>query len=361
VQPLVNRSYAVSIDLAAPPDNQTTANPPAPARPVRVGVLGAGQQATTHLVPALLQVPHARISAIIDPDRARRDRLAERLGVPARLATVNQLLSSGLVDCLVAACPPQAHEQITAAAIDAGIPVFVEKPPATSTGDLAALAAAADRGGVLTGVGMNFRWAAPVRRLHTLLGDQQHGGPSMIAVRHIASKPTTSMWGLPLWETFLLAQAIHPIDLLLTLAGAPVVDIQPACRQTGDQVWFSLQTHHSNGCIGTLHCGNLAPRFEHRVEVSTTTGITATLTSLADLTVTGSAADALHAGSHRRGTSSQWRPSPLDVGYDRTGFGGELAAFCTAVATGDRFTPTLADLLPTYQIMDQLTPAGGTR
>ncbi len=346
----------MSIDLAAPPDSHTTANPQAPPRPVRVGIIGAGQQATTHLVPALLQVPHARISAVVDPDQARRDGLAARIGAPARLATVTQLLDSGLVDCLIAACPPQAHEQIAAAAIDAGIPVFVEKPPATSTAVLAELATAAERGGVLTGVGMNFRWAAPVRRLHTLLGNQQPSSPSMIGVRHIASKPTTSMWGLPLWNSFLLAQAIHPIDLLLTLAGAPAVDIHPACRQTGDQVWFSLQTHHANGTIGTLHCGNLAPRFEHRIEISTTTGITANLTSLADLTVT----DALHTGRDQRGTSSHWQPSPLDVGYDRTGFGGELAAFCTAVATAGRFTPSLADLLPTYQIMDQLTPTGGT-
>ncbi|GAA4471837.1 Gfo/Idh/MocA family protein [Phytohabitans houttuyneae] len=349
----------MSIDLVAPPDSHAAANRSAPPRPVRVGIVGAGQQATTHLVPALLQVPHARVSAVVDPDQARRDALAARIGAPARLASVTPLLDSGLVDCLVAVCPPQAHEQIAAAAIDAGIPVFVEKPPATSTAVLAELAAAAEGGGVLTGVGMNFRWAAPVRRLHTLLGDQPSSA-SMIGVRHVASKPTTSMWGLPLWDSFLLAQAIHPIDLLLSLAGAPAVDIQPACRQTGDQAWFSLQTHHANGTIGTVQCGNLAPRFEHRIEISTTTGITANLTSLADLTVTGPAAHALHTGQDQRGTSSHWRPSPLDVGYDRTGFGGELAAFCTAVATTGRFTPSLADLLPTYRIMDQLMPTAGT-
>src|SRR2546430_1337329 len=152
------------------------------------------------------------------------------------------------------------------------------------------------------------------------------------------------------------------MDLLLALADAPVVDLHPACRQAGDRVWFSLQTHHADGTLGVLHCGNLAPRFEHRIEVSTAAGITATLTGLADLTVAGTAArsiDVSRSGPGQWGTSSHWRPSPLDIGYDRTGFGGELAAFCAAVATGDRFTPTLADLLPTYQIMEQLVPTGG--
>jgi phthalate 4,5-cis-dihydrodiol dehydrogenase len=256
----------------------------------------------------------------------------------------------------VAACPPRAHEQIAEEAIDAGLPVFVEKPPAVSTAALAELATAAERRGVTTGVGMNFRWAAPVRRLRQVLTDQRYGLPSMVSVRHVASKPTMPMWDLSLWHSLLLAQAIHPIDLLLTLAGSPVVEIQSACRHSGRSVRLGLQLRHANGAISTLVCANQAPRFEHRVEVTTTAGVTATLTDLAELTIAGTN---VNETTTQRETSIRWRPSPLDVGYDRTGFGGELAAFCTAVATGRRFTPGLTDLLPTYQIMDQLVPAGG--
>lgn len=347
----------MSIDLARRSDTQANPRVAIGRAPVRVGLLGAGEQAATHLAPALLHVPHAKITAIADPVRTRRDTLADRFGVQARLSTVDDLLASGLVDCLVAACPPQAHEQIAAVAVAAGVPVFLEKPPATSAAALSELAAAADRAGVLTGVGMNFRWAATVRRLHALLADPQYGGPSVITVRHVASKPRAPMWQLPLWQTFMLAQAIHPIDLLLNLVGSPVIDLQPACRQSGSRVWLGLQLHHANGTVGTVHCGNLASRFEHRVEVTTSGGITATITGLADLTITGPAT-----GSDvPRGTSSHWRPSPLDIGYDRTGFGGELTAFCTAVATGRSFTPNVADLLPTYQIIEQLTPTGGVR
>lgn len=350
----------MSTDLATRPHAHRTAGcPAAPPRPVRVGVLGAGEQSTAHLVPALLRLPHARITVLADPVTARRDLLAERLGVPVRLTSVTEVIASGQVDCIVAACPPRAHELIAAVAIEAGMPVFVEKPPAVSTTSLTELAAAAESAGVVTGVGMNFRWAAPIHRLRQALTDQTSGVPSMISVRHVASKPTSPMWDLPLWRTFLLAQAIHPIDLLLTVAGSPVVDIQPACRLAGHSVWLGLQLHHANGAISALVCGNQASRFEHRVEVTTSTGITAILTDLGELNVAGERAD--RTGPGQRGTSSRWRPSPLDVGYDRTGFGGELDAFCTAVATGGRFTPGLIDLLPTYQIMDQLNPTGGTR
>jgi phthalate 4,5-cis-dihydrodiol dehydrogenase len=326
-----------------------------PGPPVRVGVVGAGEQASNHLLPALLRIPAARVTALVDPDTSRRDELADQLNIRHRLDTIEQVLDSGHIDCIVAACPPQAHERIAAAAIQARVPVFVEKPPATSSTALTDLANAAAANDVLTGVGMNFRWAAPVRRLATMLREGRHGTPAVLTIRHVASKPTSSLWNLPLWQSFLLAQAIHPIDLLTTLAGGDVVDTQAACRHTPDGITIALQLHYGNGAIGTLICGNQAPRFEHRLEVTTTGGLTACLTSLTELTITALA------GPGERGASTQWRPSPLDVGYERTGFGGELAAFCHAVATGATFTPGLSDLLSTYQIMDQLTPAAGSR
>lgn len=168
----------------------------------------------------------------------------------------------------------------------------------------------------------------------------------------LASKPTAPMWGMPPWHSFLLAQAIHPIDLVTALAGAAVTDMQAACRNGREAILIGLQLQFRNGAIGTLVCGNQAPRFKHRIEASTTGGLTACLTGLGELTTAPPTPTSPTSSS---GLVRQWRPSPLDVGYHRTGFGGELAAFCTAVATGGGFTPGLADLLPTYRIMDQIT------
>jgi predicted dehydrogenase len=71
---------------------------------------------------------------------------------------------------------------------------------------------------------MNFRWAASVRLIRVLLDSGSYGRPTTIAVRHMASKPRVPMWGLSLLCSFLLAQAIHPVDLLLQMFGEPVVD-----------------------------------------------------------------------------------------------------------------------------------------
>jgi len=73
------------------------------------------------------------------------------------------------------------------------------------------------------------------------------------------------------------------------------------------------------------------------------------------LTIAGLPAAKAAGGS--RGWSQQWRPSPLDTGYDRIGFLGELAAFTAAASAGEPFRPALADLLPTYDLIDALEQA----
>lgn len=321
---------------------------------VRVGVAGIGHQTREHLIPALLGLERAQIRAVVDLVPDARDDLADRFGVDLRYERIDQMLDSGEIDCVVAACPPQAHEEISDACIEAGIPVFVEKPPATSTAVLTDLAAAAEAHNVVTGVGMNFRWAAPIQQLVALLASGEHGGVEVVSVRHVASKPRTPMWGMTLWRSFLLAQAIHPIDLLTTMAGSTVRTLRSSCRLGDDNVSIGAQIDFTSGAIGTLVTGTQAPRFEHRVEVSTTTGVTICLTDLTDLTIAGSAVPT--PGPVVRGETRRWRPSPMHVGYERTGFSGELAAFLNAATTGNAFTPSLRDLVSTYQVMDQLDP-----
>jgi len=217
---------------------------------------------------------------------------------------------------------------------------------------LVELAGAGTASGIITGVGMNFRWAAPVRRIRTLLDGGAYGRPTAIAVRHVVSKPRGSMWGLSLLRSFLLAQAIHPVDLVLQLAGEPVVDAH-VVRQSGSAgTMLGLRLGFAGGAVGSLICGSQAARFESRVEVTSSSGATMCITGLGELIVTGGLVPS-DIGDPR-GWSQLWRPSPLDIGFDRTGFGAELAAFSRAAAAGADFSPNLTGLLPTYGILDRI-------
>jgi predicted dehydrogenase len=255
------------------------------------------------------------------------------------------------VDAVVAACPPQAHEEIAQAAVERGVGVFLEKPPAASTACLGRLAEAAEARKVTTGVGMNMRYAGPYLRIRELLARPEVGVPVSVTVRHVASKPRGSLWGLPPLRSFLLAQAIHPVDLMLNLTG-PATAVKTLCRHDGTDTLVSIQALAVSGAVGQVLTGTYAPRFESRVEILTDAGVGITLTGLAELTVTGLPAADAAGGS--RGWSQQWRPSPLDTGFERTGFQHELRAFLTAAASGAPFAPGLADLLPTFELLDRV-------
>ena len=95
------------------------------ADPVRVGVLGAGFVAGRH-VEKLLSLEGACVVGVADPDAARAEALAGRAGAVA-LATVEQLVDIGL-DCLLVCVPPHQHGAPEELAVEAGLPILVEKP-----------------------------------------------------------------------------------------------------------------------------------------------------------------------------------------------------------------------------------------
>jgi phthalate 4,5-cis-dihydrodiol dehydrogenase len=316
-----------------------------------IGIVGAGEQATTHLIPALLQIPHVELGAIADVDERRAAEVAMRFGIPRWFGDAPCLLDGMKVDAVVAACPPQAHEQIISCAIERRVPVFVEKPPTVTTSALCELAARAAASGVLVGVGMNFRHAGPYRRVKEVLADPDAGVVVLASVRHVASKPRRPLWGLSLLRSVLLAQAIHPVDLLLDLCGA-VTDVRVLRRLEPQDVLVGAQLAFREGAHGGLVCGTHAPRFDTRIELITDAGVMIGLSGLAELTIAGLPAAKAAGGS--RGWSQQWRPSPLDTGYERTGFLGELASFIACVAADEPFVPGLDDLVATYEVLDAL-------
>jgi phthalate 4,5-cis-dihydrodiol dehydrogenase len=332
-----------------------------PASPTRVAVAGLGPQAREHLIPVLLGLDDVRVVALVDPEPLLRHDVGARLGVRAGYADLSRMLAEEPVDCVVAACPPQAHEQIAAACIEASMPVFVEKPPALHTRTLRELADAADAADakqLTTGVGMNFRWAAPVAHLRALLDSGAYGSVDTVFMRHMASKPRASMWGQDLWRSFLLAQAVHPVDLLVHLAGGAPTRVRSTHRLGADHLTIAAHVDFDNGVIGALLTGTQAPRFEHRVEISTSTGATLSITDLAEVAIGGGA---LAQGPSLRGETRHWRPSPMNIGYERTGFATELAGFVHAVARREAFHASLADVTTAYRIMDDLAAQEATR
>ncbi len=118
-------------------------------RKVRIGIVGCGNISAKYLRSAqVFQVLDAVACADILIDRARER--AREFGVP-RACTVAELLAMPEVEIIVNLTTPQAHKEVSLAAIEAGKHVFSEKPLAVGREDGRAILEAACEHGVRVG------------------------------------------------------------------------------------------------------------------------------------------------------------------------------------------------------------------
>jgi predicted dehydrogenase len=177
-------------------------------------MVGAGGVAQRH-ARVLSGLAETQLTGVTDvvPEAARS--LAGEHGARA-FGSVGDLIDSG-VDAVYVCVPPFAHGDAERAVIEAGLPLFVEKPIAINqdiADEIAALIAKRD---LLTAVGHHWRYLAIVEQARELLA----GRPVRLVTGAWLDKvPPVGWWphadrsGGPIVE-----QAAHVLDLARHLAG----------------------------------------------------------------------------------------------------------------------------------------------
>ncbi len=238
-----------------------------PARPhdggaerLRLGLIGAGWIAQTH-VRSISESSAAVVCAVADVEPARARALAGRLGAQAYSSWTQMLdQSSGRLDAVLVCTPPQHHREPTVAALERGIPVYLEKPIARTQEDADAIVAAAERTGVRCAIGYQWHALAAAARIRGELSGQRLG---LLVGRSIG--PTTSRpWLLHRAQSGgqLLERASHHLDLQRMIAGrASTVSAHPGWvpladreRPDGDiEDVISVELAYDGGARGAIH------------------------------------------------------------------------------------------------------------
>ena len=123
---------------------------------IRVGMVGAGWIAREHR-RVLDSVAEAELAAVCDLDLERAGELAA--GTGARVyQDWRDLLGREDLGALLVCTPPRSHAGPAVAALNAGLPVYLEKPIARTPQDAAPIVAAAERSGTVCAVG--YQWHA---------------------------------------------------------------------------------------------------------------------------------------------------------------------------------------------------------
>jgi len=135
----------------------------------RLGLVGCGRAAERIWVPALRAVPEARVIAAVDSRSERCEAIAREIPGCRPAERLEALLDAGTVDGLILATPLQSHYAVASQALEAGVPLLVEKPLAATVAEAIRLESLSRATATPLLVGFNRRWWSPAVRLQDLL------------------------------------------------------------------------------------------------------------------------------------------------------------------------------------------------
>ena len=148
---------------------------------IRLGLVGIGKIARDQHLPAIDADDRYRLVATASR-HARLD------GVPGHTDIAEMIATDHALDAVSICTPPVGRHAIAAAAIDAGLHVMLEKPPAATTTEITALADHARARGVTLFATWHSREAAGVAAARDWLADKQ------IRTAHIRWKEDIRRW-----------------------------------------------------------------------------------------------------------------------------------------------------------------------
>ncbi len=94
------------------------------------GIIGCGDVTELKSGPAFNKVPNSALVAVMRRNAEKAADYAKRHNVPKWYDNANKLINDPEVNAIYIATPPSSHEEYALAAINAGKPVYVEKPMA---------------------------------------------------------------------------------------------------------------------------------------------------------------------------------------------------------------------------------------
>lgn len=178
---------------------------------IKVGVIGAGVMGADHARILSASVAGAELAAISDPDAARRNALAENLGVRSSSADALELIADPGVDAVIVASPDPTHKPLVLACLDAGKPVLCEKPLATSAGEcLEIVRREMEFGRRMVQVGFMRRFDPGYAAMKRMLADGDLGAALIF---HCVHRNKQSVGYTTTSEGLIANSAVHEIDI----------------------------------------------------------------------------------------------------------------------------------------------------
>jgi len=214
------------------------------ARALRVAIIGYGLAGAVFHAPLVAATQGMKVAAIVTSNVERQKRARGDFPDAEVLSTAEHLWhDASQYDLVVVAAPNRVHVPLGLAAMDAGLPVVIDKPMAASVSDAEQLIATSKRTGKLLTVFQNRRWDNDFLTVRQLIAADLLGPITRFESRfeRYRAEPRTDAWresGAKEEAGGLLYDlGSHLIDQVLVLFGRPgSVYAEVERRRPGAQV-----------------------------------------------------------------------------------------------------------------------------
>ncbi|MER5766248.1 bi-domain-containing oxidoreductase [Streptomyces sp. NPDC001985] len=319
----------------AVPEVRRGGGAPAPVRPagtpVRLGFIGAGNYATSMLLPHLARRDGVELATVVTTTALSGVNARRKFGFAEATTDLDAVLGDPSIDALFVVTRHSSHAELTRRALLAGKAVFVEKPLALTEDELAGvLAAVEESGNDRLQVGFNRRFAPLLREARERFGPRT--GPASVRYLVNAGRLEHGSWYLrqDTEGSRFAGEGGHFIDTVSWLLGADPLTLYAVATPGGEDLQVVLG--YPGGSTATISY--------------VTTGSTGFPKETLDLIADGAVLrldDFVRASVHGR---KRWTGPRLSQARDK-GQRAELDAFLRAVRTGGPMPVPLESLVAT--------------
>ncbi|HEY8437143.1 MAG TPA: Gfo/Idh/MocA family oxidoreductase [Candidatus Limnocylindrales bacterium] len=176
------------------PEPDAPAGPGSPGGRLRVGIVGGGDVAHRHYLPALESLRDVvALGAVVDPREGAAEAVASAVADWSPGAEVYRdveaMLAGSSVDGVFNLTPAPFHGSLNRAILEAGIPCYSEKPIAASVPEADALIDLAAKRGVLLLCAPGSAVTNRIRWLRDLAVSERFGRPTLAVAHHADPGP----------------------------------------------------------------------------------------------------------------------------------------------------------------------------
>ncbi len=227
-----------------------------------LGVVGAGMGAKPHALALQSLAGSIDVRGVYRRNRAELDTFCQTYGFPTA-ESYEALLANPEVEAILLLTTPNAREELVAAAARAGKHVLMEKPVERTLAAAERIVHTCDAAGVKLGIIFQHRFRRASRYLAEAVAEDRYGRLEAVHLVVPWWRPQAGYYDQPGRGTLaqdgggvLITQAIHSLDLMLSLCGD--VDAVTAMARTTrfhqmeTEDFVSAGLEFSNGAVGAV-------------------------------------------------------------------------------------------------------------